>query len=128
MNRFAFALRLFSLTSFIFTSCSLPAFSGTSTPLASATLIHPTSAPQSTTNPMHARTEDLIAIRQADGAGEFYDKQNDEKVTPRGTNYVYVPLGGAHTILLLKVGLYDPQRTRADFSRLAGLGYNTVRV
>jgi hypothetical protein len=30
--------------------------------------------------------------------------------------------------LLLKVGVYDPQRTRADFAVLAGLGYNTVRV
>ena len=127
MNRFAFALRLFIVTSFIFTSCSLPAPQNTSTPPASATLISPTSESQPTSSSAQPQAEHLIAIRQVDGAGEFYNKQTDEKFTPRGTNYVYVPIGDAHTILLFKVGLYDPQRTRVDFSQLAGLGYNTVR-
>jgi hypothetical protein len=69
-----------------------------------------------------------IAIRQAGGAGEFYDLQTGMKFTPRGANYVFVPLGSGHTNLLLRVGTYDGSRTRADFARLADLGYNTVRV
>jgi hypothetical protein len=48
---------------------------------------------------------------------------------PRGVNYVFVPAAdGRYATELLKVGLYDPARTRADFAQLAGLGYNTVRV
>jgi hypothetical protein len=43
-------------------------------------------------------------------------------------NYVFVPHGGAYTNLLLKVGVYDPDRTREDFHTLVSYGYNTVRV
>ena len=128
MNRFAFALRLLIVTSFIFTSCSLPAAQNTSTPPTNATLISPTSISQPTLNPTQPQAQHLVAIRQANGTGEFYDKQTDKKFIPRGANYVYVPVGDAHSILLLKVGLYDPQRTRTDFAELAGRGYNTVRV
>jgi len=62
-----------------------------------------------------------------DGVGEFYNKQTDEKFIPRGANYVFVPQNN-NTNLLLRVGTYDPQRTRDDFAKLASLGYNTVRV
>src|SRR5262245_52277061 len=124
MNRFAVALRLFILTSFFFPACSSPAPQNSPSP----TLIPSRSASQSTLNSTQAPAEHIIAVRQVDGAGEFYDKQTDQKFIPRGANYVYVPLGDVHTILLLKVGLYDPRRTRADFAQLAGLGYNTVRV
>ena len=128
MNRFAFAFRLFIVAASIFTSCRLPTTENTSTPSATATLIPPSSVSQATTESTQPQVEHLIAIRRQDGVGQFYNKQTGEKYIPRGTNYVYVPLGDAHTILLLKVGQYDPQRTRADFSQLAGLGYNTVRV
>jgi hypothetical protein len=60
--------------------------------------------------------------------GEFYDKQTTEKFIPRGVNYVFVPHGNSHTVLLLREDIYDPQRTRDDFARLASVGYNTVRV
>src|SRR5262245_36798108 len=114
MNRFAFALRLLILTSFIFTSCSLPASQNPSTPTESATSTPPASVSLPTSRATQPQAEHVIAVRQVDGAGEFYNKQTSQTFTPRGTNYVYVPLGDAHTILLLKVGLYDPQRTRAD--------------
>jgi len=128
LNRFAFAFRLFIVAASISTSCRLPTTENTSTPSATATLIPPSSVSQATTESTQPQVEHLIAIRRQDGVGQFYNKQTGEKYIPRGTNYVYVPLGDAHTILLLKVGQYDPQRTRADFSQLAGLGYNTVRV
>jgi len=119
---------LFIVAASIFTSCRLPTTENTSTPSATATLIPPSSVSQAATESTQPQVEHLIAIRQQDGVGQFYNKQTGEKYIPRGTNYVYVPLVDAHTILLLKVGQYDPQRTRADFSQLAGLGYNTVRV
>ncbi|MBN2116955.1 MAG: discoidin domain-containing protein [Anaerolineales bacterium] len=81
----------------------------------------PTNAPQE-------QAEHRIGIRQVNGTGEFYDKQTNKRFIPRGVNYVFVPQGSGHTNLTLKVGVYDPQRTRADFATLASLGYNTVRV
>jgi hypothetical protein len=69
-----------------------------------------------------------IGIRQVNGVGEFYDKLTDKTFVPRGANYVFVPFGNSYTNLTLKVGVYDPVRTRDDFAKLAGLGYNTVRV
>jgi hypothetical protein len=72
--------------------------------------------------------EHHIAIRQVDGVGEFYNSNTGETFVPRGANYVFVPDGDQYETELLRVGLYDPQRTRDDFTRLAGLGYNTVRV
>jgi hypothetical protein len=74
------------------------------------------------------QAEHRIRVRQVDGVGEFYDKQTGDRFVPRGANYVFVPAGNSYTNLLLRVNAYDPQRTRDDFSRLAGLGYNTVRV
>ncbi|HSM24849.1 MAG TPA: discoidin domain-containing protein [Anaerolineaceae bacterium] len=74
------------------------------------------------------QAEHRIAIRQIDGQAEFYNKSSNQKFTPRGANYVYVPFNGTMTNLPLKVGIYDPQRTRDDFTKLASMGYNTVRV
>ena len=49
-----------------------------------------------------------------------------EKFIPRGANYVFVPQGNGYDKFILQVGIYDPQRTRDDFAKLAGLGYNTI--
>ena len=84
-----------------------------------------TPAPSDTARP---QAEHRIAVRQVDGQGEFYDKQSGEKFTPRGVNYVFVPVGDTYTNILLHVGTYDPQRTRDDFTHLGSLGYNSVRV
>ena len=127
MIRSSVTLRLFFVSLFILTSCNLsssqisptpPSHSNpvsTSTPIAQPT-VH---APQSAHH---------IGVRQVNGIGEFYDKQTNETFIPRGVNYVFIPQGSSHTTLLLKVGVYDPQRTRDDFAALASLGYNTVRV
>lgn len=80
------------------------------------------------TNSPQQQAEHRIGVRQVDGTGEFYDKQTGETFIPRGANYVFVPAGNGITNLLLRVNTYDPLRTRDDFSRLAGLGYNTARV
>jgi hypothetical protein len=127
MNRFASALRLLILTAFILTSCNLPS-ENSPVPSATPTLIAPTAGSQSTIDTSLPQTEHRIDIRQVNGVGEFYDKQTNETFIPRGVNYVFVPVGNSHTILLLQVGTYDPQRTRNDFTTLANLGYNTVRV
>jgi hypothetical protein len=63
-----------------------------------------------------------------DGVGEFYYIHTGETFIPRGANYVFVPHGDRYETELLRVGLYDPGRTRDDFARLAEMGYNTVRV
>ncbi|HEX9839803.1 MAG TPA: discoidin domain-containing protein [Anaerolineales bacterium] len=83
---------------------------------------------QAATNASQRQAEHRIGVRQLNGVGEFYDKQTNEKFTPRGANYVFVPWGNRPINLLLHEGIYDPQRTRDDFATLAGLGYNTVRV
>jgi hypothetical protein len=72
--------------------------------------------------------EHRIGVRANNGVGEFYDRLTGEKFVARGANYVFVPRGSGYTNTLLAVGTYDPQRTRADFAHLAGLGYNSVRV
>jgi hypothetical protein len=74
------------------------------------------------------QVEHRIGVRQVDGVGEFYNRETGETFIPRGANYAFVPVGSSYTNLVLRVNTYDPQRTRDDFSRFAGLGYNTMRV
>jgi F5/8 type C domain-containing protein len=128
MDRFALALRLVVLISLVIASCSSLPSQSLSTPAPSTALATQTSIPQPTTKTPQHQVEHRIDIRQVNGVGEFYDKQTGQKFILRGANYVFVPQGNAHTIFLLKAGLYDPQRTRKDFATLASLGYNTVRV
>lgn len=90
-----------------------------------ATEVAPTATSEQEIQP---QAEHSIAIRQTGGQAEFYDKHSNKKFTPRGANYVYVPYNGEITNLPLKVGIYDPLRTRDDFAKLASKGYNTVRV
>ena len=70
----------------------------------------------------------VIGIRQVDGVGQFFNQETGETFVVRGVNYVFVPQGETYYSLTLKVGVYDPDRTRQDFSDLAAKGYNTVRV
>lgn len=72
--------------------------------------------------------EHHLSIRQTESTAEFFDQQTGEPFVPRGVNYVYVPHNGTTSNLPLKVGIYNPVRTREDFQALAALGYNTVRV
>lgn len=97
-------------------------------PASSAALgASPTPAPVSRPLP-DAPPQHRIGIRQVNGAAEFFDRQTGERFVPRGVNYVYIPQDGAATILLLKIGIYNPERTRRDFAALASRGFNTVRV
>ena len=121
-------LHLIVFISLVLTSCNPLASQSSSTLSASTTLATQIPTIQPTTTSPHLQAEHRIDIRQVKGVGEFYDKQTAEKFIPRGANYVFVPQGSTHTILLLKVGVYDPQRTRDDFAALVSLGYNTVRV
>jgi len=123
-----FSSRLIFLIALTIVSCSAPASQETdvSTPVATEISNVPTSTPFDATDVMQA--EHVIGVRQVSGLGEFYDTRTDEKFIPRGANYVFVPIGNSFTNLTLKVGVYDPGRTRDDFAKLASLGYNTVRV
>ncbi len=84
-----------------------------------------TAAPTATLPPP---SQHRIGIREVDGQAEFFDRWTDNKFVPRGANYAFVANKGGMTNQLLKVGIYDPARTRADFGRLSVAGYNTVRV
>lgn len=123
MSRFAAALRLSILISLLLTSCNMlgpPVDTGSVTQ---------TSVTQPATKSSQPQAEHRIGVRQVDGIGEFYDKQTDETFVPRGVNYVFVPLqNGIVTNWLLHEGIYDPRRTREDFTTLFSAGYNTVRV
>jgi hypothetical protein len=83
-----------------------------------------TQAPQSTQAPQ-PQAEHRIGIRQVNGKAEFYDKVTNQTFVVRGANYVFTLAG---SVPLFKVGTYDPQLTRQDFTKLASLGYNTVHV
>jgi hypothetical protein len=116
-----YIVRFLILPAFLLTSCIAP----TSPPVSSAT---PTQIDLPETNTPLPQAGHRIEVREVNGVGEFYDSQSNTTVTLRGANYVFVPAGNSLTTHLLEVGTYDPQRTRADFGRLSGLGYNTVRV
>jgi hypothetical protein len=122
--------RLLVLLSLLLTSCIPPAHPNNASPTAVVTLAAPTQTRvvAASTNTPQAQAKHVISIRNVNGVGEFYNRQTDEKFTPRGVNYVFVPSGIGKTLLLLRVGTYDPKQTRADFQALSSLGYNVVRV
>ncbi|GJM41750.1 MAG: hypothetical protein DHS20C20_20320 [Ardenticatenaceae bacterium] len=106
-----------------------PTPSRTSPPPATPTQPEATAVPTATaTATPYTPPEHRIAIRQQAGTAQFFVKQAGEPFVPRGVNYVYVPHNGTMSNLPLKVGLYNPIRTREDFQALANLGYNTVRL
>ncbi|GAB4424335.1 MAG: hypothetical protein Kow002_13850 [Anaerolineales bacterium] len=123
MKRFLLVILLLSVS---LLSCSFPVAQTDSTTRPSTPSAPPPS--QSETEPHQPQAEHRIAVRQINGVGEFYDQQTGETFIPRGVNYAFVPVGDSYTNLVLKVGIYQPHRTREDFSTLAALGYNTVRV
>ena len=142
--RFGRSLQNFSILlvlSILLAGCNLPGPAPKSSPLPT----QPPQQPQQTNQPTapasviptataivtvtsQPQAEHRIAIRAAENGSEFYDQRTGEKFIPRGVNYAFVPTGGSYTNRVLRVGTYDPQLTRQDFSHLADLGYNTVRV
>ncbi len=70
-----------------------------------------------------------IAIHSIYGIAEFYDRTTSQQFTPRGVNYfILVPILDHYEDRLFAVGVYDHNRTQADFTALSAAGYNTVRI
>ncbi len=120
-------------------ACALPGQPAATPATPEAPPAPSTSPPAGTAPPVPSATppatatwlppEHAIGVRTVDGRGEFFDRRSGSAFVPRGVNYVFVPAANdRYETNLLRVGVYDAARTRADFERLAGLGYNTVRV
>ncbi|MDX1378724.1 MAG: hypothetical protein R3307_07740, partial [Anaerolineales bacterium] len=131
------ALQVLVLLAFLLASCNFSAEGtglsstpdgGSSTPVMEETPLDLTRLSPSPSPIDIPQAEHVIGIHLVNGVGEFYNKKTGEKFIPRGVNYVFVPAGNGYSNLTLRVGIYNPQRTRDDFAKLAGLGYNTVRV
>jgi hypothetical protein len=82
---------------------------------------HPTAPP--------AVAAQRIAIHSIYGLAEFYDRTTSANFIPRGVSYaLLVPVLDHYEDHLLAVGIYDHNRTQADFATLSSLGYNTIRI
>lgn len=106
-----------------------PAANPTSTIIASfshpATTANPT--PRQTSPPSVATHR--IATHRIYGLAEFYDRSTSARFIPRGVNYfILVPVLDHYEDRLFAVGVYDHNRTQADFSALSVAGYNTMRI
>jgi hypothetical protein len=82
---------------------------------------HPTSPP--------AVADHRIATHRVYGIAGFYDRENSQSFIPRGANYSnLVPVFDHYEDRLFGAGVYDHDRTQADFKTLSLAGYNTVRI
>jgi hypothetical protein len=107
------------------------------TPLANQTSATPAPSPNlaATTSPTARPTtppvvaEHRIATHRIYGIAEFFDRKSMSGFIPRGANYfILVPVLDHYEDRLFAVGVYDHNRTQADFSALSAAGYNTVRI
>ena len=70
-----------------------------------------------------------IATHRIYGLAEFYDTLTSGRFIPRGVNYfILVPVLDHYEDRVFGVGVYDHERTQADFEALSAAGYNTVRI
>lgn len=93
----------------------------TSTQAASASTPRPTLPPKV--------AEHRIATHRVYGIAQFIDHASSQPFIPRGVNYfVLVPVQDHYEDRLFAPGVYDHQRTQADFAALSAAGYNTVRI
>ncbi len=70
-----------------------------------------------------------IASHRIYGLAEFYDRSTSAGFIPRGVNYfMLVPVLDHYEDRLFATGIYDHNRTQADFAALSAAGYNTVRI
>jgi len=124
-------------------ACQLPqttASTPTSLPITpignpTSTITASTSHPASTADPTARPTSPpgvathRIATHRIYGLAEFYDRSTSARFIPRGVNYfIMVPVLDHYEDRLFAVGVYDHNRTQADFSALSAAGYNTVRI
>ena len=70
-----------------------------------------------------------IATHRIYGIAGFYDRVTSSSFIPRGVNYsILVPVLDHYENRLFGVGIYDHNRTQADFEILSAAGYNVVRI
>jgi hypothetical protein len=70
-----------------------------------------------------------IATHRIYGIAGFYDQLTSQSFIPRGANYsILVPVLDHYENRLFGVGVYDHDRTQADFKTLSANGYNSVRL
>jgi hypothetical protein len=107
------------------------------TPLANPTstttvsTLHPATTSYPTVRPTSPPAVAIhrIATHRIYGIAEFFDRKTSASFTPRGVNYfILVPVLDHYEDRLFAVGVYDHNRTQADFSSLSATGYNTVRI
>jgi len=98
-----------------------PAATQTATPAATQT-----ATPVASTGPSaRPPSEHRIGVRTVGGAGEFFDRETNQRFTPRGANLVRLA-GGHHSTL--DPAFYDPAQLAIALERMASGGYNVARV
>ena len=91
----------------------------------SVTLANPTARPTS----LAAVPDHRISTHRIYGIAGFYDQDTSQTFIPRGANYsIIIPVQDHYEDRLFGVGVYDHNRTLADFKTLSAAGYNTVRI
>lgn len=96
-------------------------------PIPTQPVSRPTATPHPTSPPPVATHR--IGIHRIFGLAEFFATTSSAKFIPRGVSYaMLVPVLDHYEDRLLAAGVYDHNRTQADFVSLATLGYNTVRI
>lgn len=88
-------------------------------------VVEPTRAPTGQASGEAPPSDHLIAIRQQDGVGEFYNRETGERFTPRGMNYVRLGPSGHNNFT---PGYYQSAVVAEDLSKMHSDGYNVVRV
>ena len=98
-----------------------PAATQTATPAATQT-----ATPVASTGPSaRPPSEHRIGVRTVGGAGEFFDRETNQRFTPRGANLVRLA-GGHHSTL--DPAFYDPAQLAIALERMASGGYNVARA
>ncbi len=136
-------LAILVLLIFTFLACTLPETSApTPTGLSITAIADPPGTievspphPATTSNPTARPTSPpavaahRIATHRIYGLAEFYDRSTSASFIPRGVNYfILIPILDHYEDRLFAEGVYDHNRTQADFSALSAAGYNTVRI
>jgi hypothetical protein len=124
-------------------ACSLPQTASTTptnlpiTPPATQFSPTPQASPRPTTSakptnrstPLPSVADHRITTHRIYGIAGFYDQQTSDSFIPRGVNYsILIPILDHYEDRLFAVGVYDQNRTTADFAAITVAGYNTVRI
>ena len=109
-------------------SVTPPAIQVSITPVSSQTPIITTRPTAQPTYPRSLVTH-RITTHRIYGLAEFYDRLTSKGFVPRGVNYsIMLPVLDRYEDRLFGVGVFDHNRTQADFALLSAAGFNTVRI